>query len=134
MNTNPTKIADAETENIKWEDISSTALAPLIEYAKDADIKTALADALTEKTGKKVHRQQVAGWLNPDPEQRVEPVLGKGLLLISIGYRLMGIKQMFNLDRLISQRCIGQKELEELDRLIASTRQKPAKASGKGKK
>lgn len=73
----------------KAHEASGHALAGLIEY-NQANIGTVnrLAEALTERTGKKVYRQYVGLWLHPAPAQRVEPPLGMGLLLIQEGYRL----------------------------------------------
>jgi hypothetical protein len=50
---------------------------------------TALAEALSARTGKKIHRQMVEGWLNPDRDKAIEPKLGIGLLLIEEGKKLI---------------------------------------------
>lgn len=72
--------------------IANTALADLIDYAnneKNVGTKKALAESLSARLGYKVHRQLVEGWLNPDPEKRIEPKLGLGLVIMDEGEKIV---------------------------------------------
>ena len=78
------------TPQTKAEAAAEKALKPLIAYAaKQPGFKERLAAYLSEKTGTKVFRQQVAEWLHHDQSKRSEPRLGAGLLLIKHGDYLM---------------------------------------------
>jgi len=70
--------------------VASEVLDFLIDYAastRGAEIE--LAARLSKRIGKPVFRQQVQGWLNPDPKKRIEPKLGVGLLMISEGNQMI---------------------------------------------
>lgn len=72
--------------------IASAALADLIDHAnkeKNVGTKKALAEALSARLGYKVHRQLVEGWLHPDPEKRIEPKLGLGLVIMDEGEKIV---------------------------------------------
>lgn len=56
-------------------------LASAMEWAHGRGNKTTLANLMTEHAGKRVTRQMVGRWLDPDPVKRLEPNLGHGLLL-----------------------------------------------------
>lgn len=65
---------------------ANEALSALIEAVNgDFGAKTELAQKISAETGQEVPRQRIQLWLHPDPEKRVEPMLGMGLLLLRIG-------------------------------------------------
>lgn len=76
-----------KTKNkIDTSNVANAALQFLIDHAaKTRGAEIALAERMTKRTGQQVLRQQVQGWLNPDPEKRIEPKLGVGLMLILEG-------------------------------------------------
>lgn len=74
-------------------EFGAAKLKPLIEYVhiyENRGTILELAKILSDKTGEKIYRQYVENWLHPDPEKRIEPKLGIGLLLIEEGNRLIG--------------------------------------------
>jgi hypothetical protein len=66
-------------------ELASEALAPLIRHAQqNPGTVTKLATRLMEETGTKQYRQNVGDWLHADPELRIEPRFGMGLLLLRL--------------------------------------------------
>lgn len=65
-------------------EIANEVIGPAIDYAaKNRGTMGALAERLSARLGYKVHRQLVQGWLHPDPERRIEPKLGLGLVILA---------------------------------------------------
>jgi hypothetical protein len=65
--------------------LASEALEPLIRHAqKNPGTVTKLATRIMEETGTKQYRQNVGDWLHADPELRIEPRFGMGLLLLRL--------------------------------------------------
>lgn len=70
--------------------IAFAMLKPLIEFAQtNRGTAKDMAERLTAKTGKKIHRQLVEGWLHPEADSRNIPNLGMGLLIYVEGQDLM---------------------------------------------
>lgn len=82
--------------------IAGAILKPLIDYAqKNRGTAKELSERLTKKTGKKVHRQNVEGWLHPDDDARNIPNLGMGLLIFAEGQDIMGQPLEIDVKKLI---------------------------------
>jgi len=65
--------------------LASEALTPLIRHAqRNPGTVAKLATRLMELTGAKQYRQNVGDWLHADPELRIEPRFGMGLLLMRL--------------------------------------------------
>ena len=65
--------------------LASEALEPLIRHAQqNPGTVTKLATRIMEETGTKQYRQNVGDWLHADPELRIEPRFGMGLLLLRL--------------------------------------------------
>ena len=65
------------------------ALRPVRKFLfKEAGNARRLASRLTEVTGEAVYRQSIEGWVHPDPEKRVQPRLGMGLVMLETVKRL----------------------------------------------
>lgn len=63
--------------------VSNVALGFVIDHAsKNRGTAKALRERMSQALGKPVHRQIVEGWLHADPDRRVEPKLGLGLILM----------------------------------------------------
>jgi hypothetical protein len=69
------------TGSLTPREIANQALDEFAAYAMEPGIKPRIAERLEAVTGQTFARQQVARWLNPDPEKREIPNLGAGLLL-----------------------------------------------------
>ena len=73
-------------------------LEPVIRWAErtkrsKADIAAAMTKAMAKDgVGINVHRNEVTEWLHPDPDRRIPPLLGTGLVLIKVGRKLAGLK------------------------------------------
>ena len=60
-------------------------LQPVIDDVNGPDsygAKSELTEDLENVTGEPVGRHKIERWLHPDPERRVQPGLGSGLLLV----------------------------------------------------
>jgi len=69
---------------------AQAALGNLIKFAeKNPGTVVAVTNLLTKKQGVKVHRQQVECWLHSNPEKRMQPRFGMGLLLVDAGDEVM---------------------------------------------
>lgn len=78
--------------------VSETALAPLIKYCNEnPGAKSELALKMTEAVGYTIQRQVVEGWMHKDPEKRVEPKLGMGIVLMRVGGIMLGTRRPLNL-------------------------------------
>ena len=58
------------------------AIAPVARPLVAVRTRRPLAARLTELTGTTQYRQNIGEWLHPDPDKRIEPRLGMGLLLL----------------------------------------------------
>lgn len=45
----------------------------------------AMAQEMSKRLGKKIHRQSMALWLHDNDKKRIEPRLGVGLILVEVG-------------------------------------------------
>jgi hypothetical protein len=67
------------------EQLASEALQHVINVCqKKKGAHTEIANRLTALTGVRQYRQNVDGWLHPDPKLRVEPRLGMGLAILLV--------------------------------------------------
>jgi hypothetical protein len=73
--------------------ISEQQLRPLIDWAKQPGRKVILAAEMSAAANCTITRQQVSKWLHPEAKQRIQPLLGFGVLLLAVGHRLMGVKR-----------------------------------------
>lgn len=64
-------------------------IEPVVKMAKRRGFTARLTRELNRiSQGRKWHRQQVDRYLHPDPDQRSEPMLGLGLVLIEAANRV----------------------------------------------
>lgn len=89
---------------MKTKAVSDTALQPLIDFVNaENGRKAQLARLLGEAMGTEVHRQLVEGWVHPDPNKRVEPRMGLGIILLRVGGEMMGHRRPLNLGNTIKK-------------------------------
>lgn len=70
--------------------VSDLALEPLAKFAKkNPGTKAELARRLSERLGRKVHRQVAEGWTHPEQGKRVEPKLGLGLIILDEAQKMI---------------------------------------------
>lgn len=84
--------------------VSETALAELIIHCNaNPGAKSELALKMTEAVGYTIQRQVVEGWMHKDPEKRVEPKLGMGIVLLRVGGMMLGSRRPLNLGVVIKR-------------------------------
>lgn len=65
--------------------VADTALGPLIEHVnKTPGAKADLTRRMEAILGYEIARQVVEGWVHPEPDRRVEPKLGLGIILLRV--------------------------------------------------
>lgn len=70
--------------------ISKDALQPLIDYCESTyGAKAVIHREMEKLAGKSIVRPSIDRWLHPKPEERVEPSLSYGLMLLQIAEKLI---------------------------------------------
>lgn len=76
----------AKTKHDRTKELSDKALAKLAKIVHERrGGLTELAQRVSKRAGYEVQRQHIATWLDVDVDERSQPRLGMGLLLIQIG-------------------------------------------------
>lgn len=92
-----------ETRNVAIE-----AIEPFAAFCnKTIGTKAELAERMTAVLGYKIHRQIAEGWVHPDPEKRVEPKLGQGLVLMHVAALMMKGRTRINLGHVVKKGLNG---------------------------
>jgi hypothetical protein len=92
-----------ETRNV-----AIIALDPLAEFCNaNVGSKIDLANRMTDALGYKIHRQIAEGWVHPDPDKRVEPKLGQGIVLLLVGAEMMKGSKRLNLGPIVKKGLNG---------------------------
>lgn len=69
---------------------SAKALKAMIKAGrKTPSLYVKIAESMSKASDQPYHRQEVGAWLHQDPEARIEPRLGTGLLLIKCGTQII---------------------------------------------
>lgn len=85
--------ADMQQSTMKLDPITARAaeaLQPIIDFcAQNPGTQALIRAELDRQTGLRWDRINIMRWLHPDPEKRVEPGLGAGLLLVEAGHEVV---------------------------------------------